>query len=314
MLSPFPRENSTRTDFTLFQSESDKLLRSISSLSRQLPIPTPGPTSAYDSEILSDLTKLSSGILEELGQQASQAAMSAAKDTIPKFASDSAAAKADLTGKANSGDTSDGFILKMVFDIVPIGVNIAAKGNTIAAGLKDSGMAIVNLITNLAILTTITVIDFLEFVIQLAVYLFKLLLCSVQIILNFPKCLVFYIIDVLMFVILALIFSFLFIIDVVLMIKHFVGMSCVEVLIMVLGIIEMIDHAIYSFASFHLIHYPDKIVNLCYTCSMMGDTSGFRSVAFRLFRDIFVSVPSDVGGPIGDFFNGVGEIFSFFNI
>ena len=47
---------------------------------------------------------------------------------------------------------------------------------------------------------------------------------------------------------------------------------------------------------------------------MMGDTTGFKKVASRLFSDIFIDIPSDIGGPIGDTFNGIGEIFSFFNI
>jgi len=311
MLRPFPPINASRGDFSIFQSESDELLRSISSL---IPIPVSAPVTDYDGDILADLTNISSEILADLEGQASRAAMSAAQSAIPKFASDSAAQTKDMKGKANSGDTSDGFILKMIFDIVPIGVNIAAKGNTIAAGLKDTGMSIVHLITNIAILTAITVIDLLEFIVQLAVFLFKLLLCAVELIFNFPKCLIFYFIDILMFALLALTLSFLFIFDVFLMVKYFMGMSCIEVFIMFLGIVEIIDNVIYSFASFHIIHYPNKIIKLCYTCSMMGDISGFKAVTFRVFSDIFVGIPSNIGGPIGEFFNGVGEIFSFFNI
>ena len=108
--------------------------------------------------------------------------------------------------------------------------------------------------------------------------------------------------------------SVLFVIDIFLMVKVMTGISCIEVFIMILGIFEKIDKVIYSLFSFHLIHYPDKIINMCYTCSAMGDTSGFKNVASRLFKDIFISIPSDIGGPIGDALGGIGHIFSFLDI
>ena len=98
------------------------------------------------------------------------------------------------------------------------------------------------------------------------------------------------------------------------MVKYFVGISCVEAFIMLLGILEMIDKAIYSVLSIHLIHYPDKIINMCYTCSAMGDTGGFKAVASRLFKDIFIDIPTNIGGPIGEAITGIGHIFSFLNI
>jgi len=312
MLRPFPPKNAPTQMLNIFQTESDAILRSVSSL----PIPTPEPTSPYDDFNLDDLTNLSKELLADFQNQLNKSNQSLKDSVVPKFVSDIEAALSAMKEKAKtvSSDTEDGFILKMVFDIVPIGVNIAAKGNTIAAGLKDTSMGIVNLLKNIALLTVNIGLDSILFAFQFAIYLFKLLLCTVQVISNFPKCLTFYLIDILMFVVLVAIVSILFIIDIFFMVKYLTGTSCIELFIKILRFVEMVDNAIYSTLSLHVVHYPNKIINLCYTCSMMGDTSGFKKVASRLFSDIFIDIPSDIGGPIGDTFNGIGEIFSFFNI
>lgn len=310
MLRPFPPKNASRAHLIPFEVDSDALLRSVSSSYKAIPS-VPEPTTPYDDSTLADVTKFSTEVLAQIADKANQAAKS---DAIPKFDSDTALAKAGLQAKADSGDTSDGFILKMIFDIVPIGVNIAKKGKTIAAGFKETAMGIVDLIKNLALLTAVIGIDTIQFFVQLFIYLFKLLLCSVTIISNFPKCVIFYVIDVVMFAVFVIIVSLLFIIDLFLMVKSIAGISCIEAFIMLLGILDKIDSAIYSAFSIHLIRYPDKIINMCYTCSAMGDTSGFKSAASSIFKDIFISIPSDVGGPIGEAIGGIGHIFSFLDI
>ena len=310
MLRPFPPKNASRVDLISYEVNSDALLRSVSSLYKPKPS-VPEPTTPYDDSTLKGLTNLSSELLAQISDKATQALQI---ESVPKFDSDSASAKAGLQAKANSGDTSDGFILKMIFDIVPIGINIAKKGKTIATGFKETSMGIVNLIKNLALLTAVIGMDTIAFFIQLFIYLFKLLLCSVTIISNFPKCLTFYIIDVLMFAVFVIIVSLLFIIDLFLMVKTIAGISCIEAFIMLLGILDKIDAVVYSNFSIHLIHYPDKITNMCYTCSAMGDTSGFKSASSRMFKDIFISLPSDIGGPIGEAITGIGHIFSFLDI
>jgi len=267
-------------------------------------------TKEYDSSVLSSLTNLSSELLakaNELANETSQvAAQNAANDEIsnkPKPGSD-----------IDTSDTSKDNLLAMIFKIVPIGINIASKGKTIVQGLKETSKGIVDLIKNTAILTGIVGIDTIRFFIELCIYIFKLLICAVEKMFNFPKCLVFYLIDVFCLFILALFISVLFIIDVLLNPKFWFGKSCVEMLILVLVILERIDHFIYKNFSFHLIHYPEQILDMCYNCSAMRDTSGFKRVASKWFKDIFVQIPNDIGGPIGDTITGIGHIFSFFNL
>jgi len=309
MLRPFPTRHATSSDLSRFQAVSDALLKPMSST--YVP-PSPGPTLPYDDSVLAELTNLSNEILAQV--QAQQQQVASENAPVPAFDTKTQAQKADLKRRGDSGDESDGFILKMVFDIVPIGINIAKKGKTIATGFKEVGMGIVELITNIALLTATLVIDGISFVVQLFIFLFKLLLCSVTIISNFPKCLTFYIIDIIMIFVFVSIISILFIIDLFLMVKSLTGTSCIEIFIMILGIIEKIDKAIYTAFSFHLIHYPERIMGLCYKCSAMGDTSRFMSAASRMFKDIFIDVPSGIGGPIGEALGGIGHIFSFLDI
>ena len=269
---------------------------------------------AYDSSRLSSLTNLSSELLasvEDIGG-------SLGSDLLSSLDAGNAANAlnaSNMSREVKGGDTDDdGFLLAMIFKIVPIGINIVSRGRTIVQGFKELGTGIVDLIKNTAILTGIIGIDTIEFFFQLCAYLFKLLLCSVSIISDFPKCVIFYFIQLLINVVLACIVSILFIVDVFLMPKKWAGIGAVEIFIMILDIIENLDQVIYANLSFHIIHYPESIVKMCYTCSAMGDTSGFKRVANRWFNDIFVKIPNDIGGPIGESITGIGHIFSFLDL
>ena len=283
---------------------------------------TPAPTEKparidyeyeYESSKLSDLTNLSPELLARAEDNAGIDPASMASFNASNAAN--ALKASSMSNEVKSGDTSDdAFLLAMIFKIVPIGINIASRGRTIAQGFKELGEGIVDLIRNTAILTGIVGIDTIEFFFQLCAYLFKLLLCSVSIISNFPKCIIFYFIQILINIVLACIVSILFIVDVFLMPKKWAGIGAVEIFIMVLGIIERIDQMVYKNLSFHLVHYPDSIIDMCYTCRAMGDTSGFKQVAKRWFNDIFVRIPNDIGGPIGESITGIGHIFSFLDL
>lgn len=305
MLRTFPSENATSDILNRFQKISDALLRPVNSNETHLPVS--GATAAhYDETSLSKLTNMSS---ELLADAADKAGITNAMNDDDK---DENANVND--NNIDSGDRSDAGMLAMIFKIVPIGMKIASRGKTIATGFKEASMGIVNLVKNTALLTAITAIDTITFGFQFAIYLFKLLFCSVSILTKFPNCVIYYLIDIFIFVVLVCIVSLLFIVDIFLMVKVWAGVSCVETFIMILTIFEKIDQFIYSMLSFHLIHYPDSIIQKCYACSAMGDTSGFKSVASRLFQDVFVKVPSGIGGAIGETITGIGHIFSFLSL
>jgi hypothetical protein len=271
----------------------------------------PVPTKKYDSSLLSRLTNVSSELLanaKELADESTQADKDFAEDK--NLESQMANAGKDINTKNTGKDN----LLAMIFKIVPIGINIAKKGKTIVQGLKETYMGIADIIKNTAILTGIIGMDTILFSIQLCVFIFKLLVCSVEKMSNFPKCIIFYIIDILIMVLLAAFVSILFIMDVILMPKYWAGIGCVEIFILLLNIIEQIDKVIYKLISVHLVHYPEKILNMCYDCAPMRDISGFKQAASKWFNDVFIRIPKDIGGPIGGTLTGIGHIFSFFNL
>ena len=103
-------------------------------------------------------------------------------------------------------------------------------------------------------------------------------------------------------------------VDVFTLPKTWAGIGAVEVFIMLLGLIENLDQFVYKNAFFHLVHYPESINEMCYNCSAMGDTSGFKNSAKKWFNDAFVRVPNEIGGPIGESITGIGHIFSFLDL
>ena len=214
----------------------------------------------------------------------------------------------------NSGDTDEDGLLAMIFNIVPIGINIAKKGATIAQGFGEVPTGIGELIANIVLMTVILAIDSFTFIVQLCVYLFKVLICSVDKILNFPKCVVFYFIDVFIFCFIMVIVSILFMIDMIFMVKMWLGISLVQLFMFALGMISKLDALIYEYTDFHVFNYPPVILDMCYNCSAMGDTRGFKMAAKNMFNDLFIQLPSSIGDPIGEIITGFSHIFSFFNL
>jgi len=268
----------------------------------------------YDSSKLSNLSNLSSELLAGIKDVAAEME-SELLSSFDAGNSENASKAGNMKNEVNGGDTDDdGFLLAMIFKIVPIGINIASRGKTIVQGFKETSEGIVNLLLNLSILTATIGLDTIELGVQFGVYVFKLLLCSVTLISSFPKCFVFYFIHLLINLLLVVIVSILFMVDVFTLPKTWAGIGAVEILIILLGLIEEFDKFLYKIADFHLVHYPDSINDMCYNCSAMGDTSAFKRVAGKWVHDVFVKVPNDIGGPIGESITGIGHIFSFLDI
>lgn len=261
-----------------------------------------------------DMSKLATAGADTVSSMSSAAQdQAAAESQAAEQNSQEKEAESNETEKGmKKDDESDGNLLAMIFKIIPIGINIVKKGKTIAQGFKEVPIGLSQLIANVAIMTAILGIDTFNFAVQLCVYLFKLLICTVQKLTDIPKCVVFYFIDVVIFIVIAVIVSILFMIDMIFMIKYWVGMSCVELFFMALGMIKSLDELIHSYASVHMFRYPDPIINLCYRCSTMGDTSGFWTAAGRMFDDIFIMLPSGIGDPISEIIKGFKHIFAFF--
>jgi hypothetical protein len=277
-------------------------------------IPSELESGEYDQSQLSQVSNLTQDALKSMQKAAS---MAKAQAMAAAYAQKNAAAESEasnLSSGVNPNDEDHESIFTLILKIVPIGVTMIQKSKNIVDGFKESSLGLVNLIKNIAIVSAIFTLDTIEFVGQLLYFLFKLMICAVTNLGNIHKCIAFYVFDVFLFILFVFIMSVLFIIDMIFMVKAITGVSCVELFLMLPKIIEDIDEMIYSYVSLHIFRYPDPIIKLCYTCSAMGDTSGFKRASSAMFNVVFKMIPNDIGGPIGDIFSGVGHIFSFFNL
>ena len=305
----FPPANTSEFDLKKYRMNSDALLRSVIS---SVPQPPPPPTIPYDTSRFANLSKLSSELLDSINIINETAEDPNALP--PDFDSEAESTKKDLEKDIKTGSTKSDSILAMIFKIVPIGVNIAKRGKTIAVGFKKATKGIVDLVVNAALMTVIVGIDSIKFLAEMGMYSFKSLICSVKFIINCPKCIFFYFIQLYIFILIVIVVSICFMFDMFFMVKYLMGTSCVEAFLLLLQMLEVADKFIYSKTSYHIIHYPDTINELCYNCSAMGDTSGFLEVRARMFNHIFVDIPKKIGGPIGEIITGIGNIMSFLNL
>jgi hypothetical protein len=213
-----------------------------------------------------------------------------------------------------TGDTSKDNILAMIFRIVPIGINVLRKGKTVVAGLRDTATGTVNLVKNLAVTAALLGADTLNFAFQSAYYNFKVMLCAIGGISHFHKCVLFFLLDFILYLFLWLITSILFLVDFFFQVRSWVGISCVEMLIAILDGLEQFDAAVHAWVGVHPFHYPDFITDMCYSCPAMGDTSGYRNASRKMYKDIFVVVPDKIGSPLGNIVRGIGRIIDVFNV
>lgn len=264
---------------------------------------------AYDSSKLSQVGKDSSANNDDEDRRQSEAE----RDQIRKNAEKNKKDQADAVAGAND-DSEDGFILALVFKIVPIGMNIVKKAPVLAQGLQEVATSIGTMIANLGILAVVLFIDTFSFVTQSFYFVFTMLLCMVFNLTNLPKCILFYLFDLFLLVVFMIIMSVLMLIDVFFGLKKYIGISCVEALLMVIGSFGDIDAGIHGATGVHVFSYPDFILNLCYRCEMAGDLSGFYKSAGKLGYDLGIMMPDKIGGPIGDFAGGIGDMVSIFSL
>lgn len=283
-------------------------------------VPDKLDASQYDSSKLANLGKSISDLADAAAAAAQEQTESAFNLAQDKAAADAASLSAAAGGlnqdTRDDDDDATGLfaILRMIFKIVPIGINVVKNTKTLAQGFKESALGLATLIKNLAITTIVTGIDSIVFAFELGYYLFKLLICSVGSILNLPKCILFYLFDLLMLFLLLVLTSILFMLDMFLGVKAWLGVSCVELLIFGLDLLEQFDQWVFSWAGAHCFHYPDFVINMCYRCSAMGDISGFSSASKKIFKDVFIDIPNGIFSPIGNIVRGIGHIFGFFSL
>jgi hypothetical protein len=213
----------------------------------------------------------------------------------------------------NKSVRAGGFPIPAVFKMIPIGINVLAKGPTLARGFGELLEATRQAITNTITLSLNLFTSTFDFSIQGFKMGFVLLFCMVENINNMNVCIIFYIIDLILLLVFLFISSILSILDEAI-IKRMLNISLVGMLYSAYGPIVKFDDFVYSKTGIHLIRYPDSIIKKCYTCSLKPDTPRFKSSGSRFFNVVTSEAPRKIGEPIGTYSSGFGKIFSIFNL
>jgi|LauGreDrversion4_2_1035121.scaffolds.fasta_scaffold16396_2 hypothetical protein len=211
-------------------------------------------------------------------------------------------------------DSDGGSIFSMLFKIVPIGLNIAKRLPNVGRGLKNIAQGFAEEVVGLTVISIRLFMHHFEHFTYLFSYIFTWIICSIFKIFTLHKCIPFYVLDIILFLLYLLFFSICFLLDILLFIPYFVGFGLVDVFSMILQAIDDFDRMVYKMVGIHPFAYPEWIIKMCYRCELMGDTHGIKRASNRLRVDYTQFLPKTVLKPLGRMAGGVGDIFSVFNV
>lgn len=205
------------------------------------------------------------------------------------------------------------FSLPMVFKIVPIGLNIIAKGPTLVSGATDVMMGLKKALVN----TVVSIADLFKSLLSFSVEGFKfsfvLLICFLENMSNFNSCVIFYFIDICLIIVYLLLFSFLSLLDALFFEKLF-GIGLVEIVTMGFSAIYEIDEMIFKASGLHVLAYPKCIQKMCYTCSVKSNHKQVASTGGNLLNAITSRIPKRQAEPIHKFISAGKKFASVFKI
>lgn len=219
------------------------------------------------------------------------------------------AAAKDLTEKTSS----DNF-LTMILKIVPIGLGIVGRLPNVAMGFKDMATSFGNIVAGLIVTILRTFIDTFQFLSYFFLDGFSLIGCAIDKIMKiFGICGLIYIFHLILLIAYVILMSVCFMVDVILMTKTLFGISLVESVGMIGDLLISFDDTVYGISSFHILQYPDFIEKECFYCDL-PDGSGLQRTSKAMRYDLGTMLPEKVMSPIGQFFGGIGKVFSIFSI
>lgn len=210
-------------------------------------------------------------------------------------------------------EEEDGFSIFKILKIVPIGINVLAKAPDLASGFADLAVGTATGLINLSISSLDLFISTFEFSIQGFKFMLILLMCLLENMSNLNACILFYLIDLILLLVFLTLFSILKLLDVMFMVRM-TGISLADLVLSAGGPIYEFDEYVHSLTGFHLIHYPDYIINMCYTCSIKLNTKE-TSEKGAVFADVVTNIiPGRIGEPLGKITSAFGKFASIFDL
>ena len=211
------------------------------------------------------------------------------------------------------GNDEDGFSIFKIFEIVPIGINVLAKAPDLASGFADLAEGTAIGLINMALNSVDLFVSTFEFSIQGFKFAFILLLCLVENLSNLNACILFYLVDLILLVVYLALFSILKLLDVMFVVKM-TGVSLVELVMGAAGPIVEFDDFVYSLTGYHLIHYPDYIIKMCYTCSIQLNTQETKDTGNTLTDVVTNIIPGRFDTPLNKITSAFSKFASIFDI
>jgi hypothetical protein len=222
------------------------------------------------------------------------------------------------TGGDNDGgkkykDSSGKFDIFKIFEIVPIGLNVLAKAPVLASGFVDLMMGMQKAIINVSLTSFDLFSNTFNFSIQGFQFIFILMMCFVENISNLNICIIFYVIDLIVLICYLALLSLLSLVDAIFL-KTILGISSVELLLSLYDPISKFNDFIYDITGVHLIHYPNYITKMCYTCSSKLNTSKTVETGKSLLNVFTNKIPPRLTDTIRKFSSAFTKFGSVFNI
>lgn len=243
-----------------------------------------------------------------------QDAQDLVKDTAKDAARDLASAQNESDAKSLNEDSGSAGFLTMIFKIVPIGLNIVRRVPNVVKGFKDIVQGFVEVVAGLIVSSITIFIDGFRFSMDFFSYAFTWLLCAVFKITTIHKCIIFYVLDIILMCLYLIIFSICFMLDAIFFLQSWLGIGLVDVLGMVGDGLDQVDELVFGASGVHIFSYPDWIHTMCYTCAMMGDTTDVQKSTAKFKYDLFSYLPKKVFRPMGRMGSGIGNVLSIFAI
>ena len=214
---------------------------------------------------------------------------------------------------ANAKRMKKGFDLMEIFKIVPIGMNVIAKGPNLVAGAADLMVGLQKALIN----TGINLFDFFRSFFSFSVEGFKfafiLLVCFLENMSNFNSCVIFYVIDIVFIICFLVLFSFLNLLD-ALFFEKLTGISLIQIIMKVYDIVIQIEEMIYEFTGFHLLQYPKCVQKMCYTCSIKTNKREVTDTGINMMNAVTSRIPRRFMEPIHKFISAGKNFASIFKI
>lgn len=144
--------------------------------------------------------------------------------------------------------------------------NIFERPKFIFQGVMLGGKGVGISIKNTAIMGGLFIQDSFVYAYEGAAYIYQNIVCSIDKMKNFRSCFLFYLLDIILYLIHIIIASSCALMDAIFNLKSKLGTTLLKAYLEGLKSIKEADRMIYSMTGIHITTYPDVILNMCYRC------------------------------------------------